>query len=303
MSREIFTTVAERLEAGEPVALAILVATDNASPSPPGTTVAVDGSGRIAGSIGAGCHERDVVEAARATIADGAFRRLRIDLSDGDEILGGAACGGALEIAVWKPERGFAAQAREIVRGAQAHTVVLEDGSRVTYPGKKRLVVVGATLLAREVARLAKALDFFVTAIDPRPAFATRERLPDADEIALEWPDDVLPRELDRSDAIVILSHDPKFDVPALACALQSAVAYVGLLGSRRSQAARRQALRERGIGEASLARIHGPVGLDLGGETPAETALSILAQIVAEAHGRSGGALDRTNGNIHATA
>jgi xanthine dehydrogenase accessory factor len=99
----------------------------------------------------------------------------------------------------------------------------------------------------------------------------------------------------------VILSHDPKFDLPALRCALESDAPYVGLLGSRRSQAARREALRDMGFDETALARIHGPVGLDLGGRTTAETALSILAQIVAVANRRGGGALDSASGSIHA--
>jgi xanthine dehydrogenase accessory factor len=298
--REVFATIAEWLEAGVPLALGTLVETFESSPAPVGTTVAVDAQGRIAGNIGAGCHEGEIVQACRQTIADGAFRVVGINLADNDEITGGAGCGGALKIAVWKPAAAFVRLARAIVRGADECTFALGSFT-VKYPEKHRLVLVGATTLAQETARLAKSLDFFVTVIDPRPIFATRERLPDADRLVLEWPDEVLPLELTRASAVVVLSHDPKFDIPALACALRSKVQYIGLLGSRRSQTARRDALRELGVDESSFARIRGPVGLDLGGETTAETALSILAQIVAESHARDGGPLDKTPGAIHA--
>jgi xanthine dehydrogenase accessory factor len=298
--REVFATVAEWLEADVPLALGTLVEKFESSPAPVGTTVAVDARGRIAGNIGAGCHEGEIVQTCRQTIADGVFRLVRINLADNDEITGGAGCGGALKIAVWKPAASFVSQARAIVLGADEYMLTLEQSFTVTYPAKQRLVLIGATTLAQETARLAKSLDYFVTVIDPRPVFATRERLPDADRLVLEWPDEVLPLELTRASAVVVLSHDPKFDIPALACALRSKVPYIGLLGSRRSQTARRDALRELGVDESSFARIHGPVGLDLGGETTAETALSILAQIVAESHARDGGPLDKTPGAIH---
>jgi xanthine dehydrogenase accessory factor len=147
---------------------------------------------------------------------------------------------------------------------------------------------------------LARRLDFNVFVIDPRPTYATRERIPDAFEIVRAWPDDYLPAMLSERTPVVVLSHDPKFDLPALRCALNSDAPYIGLLGSRRSQAARRASLREAGFGETALARIHGPVGLDLGGVTVAETALSILAEIVAECRGGEGLPLRTARGAIH---
>ncbi len=299
--REVFATVARWLERGTPLALGTLVDTFESAPAPVGTTIAVDASGRIAGNIGAGCYEGDIVEACRQTIADAQFRLLRINLTDTDEITGTAGCGGALKIAVWKPDSAFVEEARAIARGLEDRTVNLEQGFQFSIRAKRRLVLAGATALAQEIAHMAKALDFFVTIVDPRPVFATAERLPDADELVLEWPDDYLPRVLDDTCALVILSHDPKFDLPALRSALRSDAPYIGLLGSRRSQAARRDALRDMGFDEAALARIHGPAGLDLGGHTTAQTALSILAQIVAVANLRSGGALEHTSNSIHA--
>lgn len=301
--REVFGTVARWLRDGAPCALGTLVQTYDSSPAPVGTTIAVDDTGRIAGNIGAGCHESDIVEACLQTIIDGDFRLLPINLSSTDEITGSAGCGGALKIAVWRPEKVFFEDASAILGGAEAVTVSLPAGFSFTIPAKRRIAVVGATTLAEEIARFARELDYFVTVIDPRPLFATVERLHDADEIVMEWPDEYLPRVLDTCAALLVVSHDPKFDVPALRAGLASPVPYIGLLGSRRSQAARRDALREAGASSADLARIHGPAGLDLGGASVAETALSILAHVIADANGRDAVPLDQTMGPIHASS
>lgn len=283
-----------------PVALGTLVESQGSAPAPIGTTVALDASGNIAGNIGAGCYEGEIVEACMQTLADGQFRLVRINLTDTDEIAGGSGCGGALKIAIWKPGPLFAREAREIATGADDCAIILEQGIQFVIPAKRRIVVVGATTLAQSIAKLAKSLDFFVTVVDPRPLFATPERIPDADRLVTDWPDDYLPGALLKSSALIVVSHDPKFDIPALRCGLSSNVPYIGLLGSRRSQAARREALRDN-FDDSQLARIHGPVGLDLGGRTPGETALSILAQIVALSHARPGGDLERATGSIHA--
>ncbi|MGA8534951.1 MAG: XdhC family protein, partial [Candidatus Tumulicola sp.] len=134
----------------------------------------------------------------------------------------------------------------------------------------------------------------------PRPTFATEERIPDASEIVRAWPDDYLPRALSERTPIVMLSHDPKFDLAGLRCALASNAPYIGLLGSRRSQAARRASLRTAGFDERALARIHGPAGLQLGGTSVAETALSIMAEIAAVRYGGDGTPLSLGRGPIH---
>lgn len=153
------------------------------------------------------------------------------------------------------------------------------------------LVIVGAVHIAVPLVDLAHRLGFRVQVVDARRTFATRDRFPTADELTVAWPQDALAAEdLGPQHHVVILSHDPKFDLPALEIALRSRAAYVGLIGSRVTQAKRQAALRERGFGEAELARIHGPVGLDLGGREPVEIALAILAEIVAVRHGRDGG-------------
>jgi xanthine dehydrogenase accessory factor len=155
------------------------------------------------------------------------------------------------------------------------------------------LIIVGAVHVAIPLVSLAQTLGFRVRVVDPRRVFATRERFPVADDLVLDWPQDALAaEELGPRHHVVVLSHDPKFDLPALRIALRSRAAYVGLLGSVSTQDRRLAALRDEGFDEADLARIHGPVGLDLGGREAAEIALAILAEIVAERYGRCGGKL-----------
>jgi xanthine dehydrogenase accessory factor len=152
------------------------------------------------------------------------------------------------------------------------------------------LTIVGAVHIAIPLVTLAQTLGFHVRVVDARRAFATPERFSEADELVVAWPREGLKSGYLRSqDAVVVLTHDPKFDVPALDIALRSAVGYIGLLGSTTTQAKRQAALREKGFDEDDLSRIHGPVGLDLGGREPAEIALAIVAEIVAVRHGKVG--------------
>lgn len=149
-----------------------------------------------------------------------------------------------------------------------------------------RLFVVGAVHIAQQLVPLAMAADYDVTVLDPRRAWATGERFPGV-ALVTEWPDEALQALApDRRSAIVTLTHDPKLDDPALAVALRSPAFYIGALGSTRTQAARLKRLRKAGFDEAALARIHGPVGLSIGAKSPAEIALSILAQITQVRHG-----------------
>jgi xanthine dehydrogenase accessory factor len=137
---------------------------------------------------------------------------------------------------------------------------------------------------------------------DARARFATRERLPNADEILVAWPDEAIARlQPDHANAIVVLTHDDKFDVPMLVGALESDAFYIGALGSRRNQERRRERLLEAGVDEGSLDRISGPSGLDIGAHSPAETAISMLAEIMAVRAGRHGGRLKESSGRIHA--
>ncbi len=158
------------------------------------------------------------------------------------------------------------------------------------YPARPRLVVVGAVEIARALVRLARELGYETVVIDGRAAFATRDRFPEADRLVLGWPDEAADQiGLGPADAVAILTHDVKFDEPAIIAALARGCRYVGAVGSRRTQAERRARLLASGVSPVDLDRVHGPIGLDLGGRLPAETALAIMAEIVAERRGGGG--------------
>jgi len=170
-----------------------------------------------------------------------------------------------------------------------------------SFAPKPRLFIVGATHTAIPLTRMAVALGFKVSVIDPRTPFATRERFPDAHELRLEWPHEVLDAaELDDHCHVLTLTHDLKFDIPTLARALRSEVRYIGALGSRRTHELRKERLRAEGFDDDDLARIHTPIGLDIGARSPEEIALAILAEIVAVRHGRAGRPLAQSEGSIH---
>ncbi len=165
---------------------------------------------------------------------------------------------------------------------AGAATVFLE-----VFPRQPRLVIFGGVHIAVALVPLAKLLGYRTIVADGRQSFLSRERFPDADELILAWPEQAFERiGLDRSCYVCILSHDPKFDQPALKAALRSPARYIGAIGSRKTQAARRAWLESEGFTEPEIARLHGPIGLDLGGRQPAETALAILAQMTAVRYG-----------------
>ena len=158
------------------------------------------------------------------------------------------------------------------------------------FPVRPRLVVVGGVEVARSLVRLASELGFETVVIDGRASFATAERFPEVDRIIIGWPDEVAEEiGLGPNDAVAVLSHDVKFDEPAIVEGLRRGCRYVGAVGSKKTQGDRRARLLEAGVSQADLARLRGPVGLDLGGRAPAETALAILAEIVAERYGGTG--------------
>jgi xanthine dehydrogenase accessory factor len=162
-----------------------------------------------------------------------------------------------------------------------------------TFPPPRRLIIIGAVHVAIPLHALGHMLGYHVTVIDARGMLATPERFPQADEVLAEWPDEAMDRlGLDESTSVVVLAHDPKFDHPALAAALKSEAQYVGAIGSRGTIRQREEALIEMGFTPDQLSRIHAPIGLDIGAQTPAEIALSIMAEVVAARYGRKGGHL-----------
>jgi xanthine dehydrogenase accessory factor len=171
----------------------------------------------------------------------------------------------------------------------------------VTAP-PPRLILFGAVDFAAALCRMARAAGWRPYVIDPRGRFATRERFPEAEEIIAAWPGEAFARigGIDRATYIAVLTHDPKLDDAALELAVRSEAAYVGAMGSRRAQEKRRERLLEKGLTEEELARVAAPIGLDLGGLTAEETALSVMAEVVAVRNGRSGGRLSNASGRIH---
>lgn len=167
-----------------------------------------------------------------------------------------------------------------------------------------QMVIFGAVDFTAALLRIAKVLGYRVTVCDARPVFATRARFPLADEVVVEWPNRLLERigsTLTPRDAICVLTHDIKFDVPAIVSALQTDVGYLGAMGSRRTNQQREERLREAGVDDAGIARLHSPIGLDLGSRTPEETAVSVCAEIIAIRNGqRDVRPLGATDGPIH---
>jgi xanthine dehydrogenase accessory factor len=192
----------------------------------------------------------------------------------------------------------------EIVRGGRNRLVEV-DGAQVFaewYGPPPRLFVYGAVDTAEALCRGARLLGWTAIVADARATFLTPERIPSADQLIAKWPDEAIAEVApDHQTAVVVLTHDDKFDEPALIAALDTEAFYIGALGSRRNQERRRERLLEAGVTEEALARIKGPCGLDIGADTQEETALSILAEILAARAGRSGGPLRDAKQRIHA--
>jgi xanthine dehydrogenase accessory factor len=267
----------------ESAAVATVVATRFSAPRPVGSKLAVSDRGELAGSVSGGCVESEVAEVARDVIASGEARTLTYGISDEQAGTVGLPCGGEIDVAI----------ERVSLAGFE-----LEE--EVPY----RLIVIGAIDIAEALCRAANELGWHTVVADPRKRFATRDRIASADELIVEWPDAALARlEVDERTAVVVLTHEERFDIPALVAALRSDAFYVGAIGSRRTQEHRRDLLAAEGLTGDDLERIAGPTGLDVGAATPAETAVSILAEILAVRAGRSGGRLRETRGRIHAEA
>ncbi len=311
---------AERwLSRGDRVALATVVATRRSAPRPVGSKLIVSEQGELFGSVSGGCVESDVAVQAAEVLASGEPRLLSYGISDDQAWEVGLPCGGEIDVFV-QPLAELPADGDGVLltrlegdRAGQTELAEIEIRSSgvVELEGEQvfaevlgpppRLVVVGATDTAEALCRLAGALGWRTIAIDPRKALATEERLPSASERVVAWPDEGMERlELDADTAVVVLTHEERLDVPALTAALASEAFYVGAIGSRKTQAKRRERLLEAGVPEERLDRISGPAGLDLGADTPAETAVSILAEILAVRAGREGGRLRDRSGRIH---
>ncbi|EAR49683.1 XdhC/CoxI family protein [Oceanicola granulosus HTCC2516] len=299
--------------AGKGAVLATVIETWGSSPRPVGSLLAISGGGEMEGSVSGGCVEGAVVAEALEAVGGGEMRQLTYGVSDDDAFAVGLACGGTIRVLL--EPLGLAlpvALLEEIVaaraaRRPVAYLVDLESGARriagaEEYPERFRLdrsgvepdgrtfvsvynpplrmVVVGAVHIAQHLLPMARACGYDPVLIDPRPAFGSAARFP-GETILEDWPDEALAAYgLDARTAVVTLTHDPKLDDPAIRATLGSDAFYLGCLGSTRTHAKRVERLRAAGVDDAAIARIHAPVGLDLGGRSPAEIALAVMAEI-----------------------
>jgi xanthine dehydrogenase accessory factor len=187
-----------------------------------------------------------------------------------------------------------------------AHGEAREDTVAVfveSFAPPPRMVIFGAVDFTRALTEVGKVLGYRVVVCDARAVFATRQRFPMADEVVNEWPNRYLEKigdDLGPRDAVCVLTHDSKFDVPAIVGSLATKVGYLGAMGSRKTHAKRTERLREAGVTDEELGRIHAPIGLDIGARTPEETAVSICAEIIGARTGRQAKALRDTSGPIH---
>jgi xanthine dehydrogenase accessory factor len=295
--------------AGRGVTLGTIVKTWGSAPRPVGALVAVRDDGLISGSVSGGCVEDDLVEKVRAkAVAATRPQELTYGVTNEEATRWGLPCGGTLQV-VLEPVSA-ASKLGELLEtiGKQqlvrrrlemdSGRVTLEPGSwqdALEYDGKVlatvhgprwRLVLIGAGQLTRYLAEMGKMLDYHVTVIDPREEYANGWDLP-AVTLDRGMPDDVIAGlNLDGHSAVVALTHDPKLDDMALLEALKSAAFYVGAIGSKKNNDARRTRLREFDLSEAEIARLRGPVGLYIGSKTPPEIAVAILAEMTAVRHG-----------------
>ncbi|ATQ70663.1 MULTISPECIES: XdhC family protein [Methylosinus] len=299
---------------GRRVAIATVIETFGSAPRPVGAHLVVDETGAFVGSVSAGCVENDVIVAALDVIADGVAQRLEFGVADETAWRVGLSCGGRICVLVQKLDDAAAELLDVSLRMSterRAHTIatpldngvarVIETGDPLaafagwsgvaTHEAQRwfiegrepapRLVIIGAVHVAQSLAPMAQIAGFETIIVDPRIAYATADRFPDA-RLEPRWPQEALTDiGLDPCTAIVVLTHDPKIDDPALRTALASPCFYVGALGSRATHGRRVERLAASGVSRDALMRIRAPVGLDIGALGPAEIAVSILGEMI----------------------
>jgi xanthine dehydrogenase accessory factor len=308
-----------------PFAVATVVGVTGSAPRQVGASMALSALGQVVGSVSGGCVEAAVHDAAKHVLSDGEPRLLHFGPYDelGEP---GLTCGGSVEILVRAVDRERFPDFSKLVGAVRAqrpialvtelatgrHRLLRPDQVQLTRCDEQRvhvdtfapapqMLVFGAVDYAAALARIGRFLGFHVTVCDARPAFATAARFPDAHRVVVSWPDRLIAdTAIDDRTVICVLTHDPKFDVPALTAALATPAAFVGAMGSRHTHLDRLDRLREAGVTEEQLARLHSPIGLDLGARTPEETAVSIAAEIVASRWGGTGRPLAELTAPIH---
>jgi xanthine dehydrogenase accessory factor len=317
--RDVLETLERWAADGTPVAIATVVGTERSAPRDPGAVLAVSAGGEVAGSVTGGCVEPAVYGEARDVLAGGAPRLKTYGIADDEAFEVGLPCGGTVHIFVDRLDPELVAPIAEAVRDERPIALEIkitgEDAGakRLVGPGddgpagellargetgivetaegqvfvssfapRPNMYVFGAVDHAAAVATIGRYLGFRVTVCDARAKFVTRERFPDVDELVVEWPDRFLrSAPVDERTVICVLTHDHKFDIPALKVALETPAGYIGAMGARRTNEDRAERLRAEGVSDEDIARIHAPIGLKIGSRTPEEVAIAVAAQIV----------------------
>ncbi|MBY8975122.1 XdhC family protein [Rhodobacteraceae bacterium NNCM2] len=302
--------------AGKGAALATVIETWGSAPRPVGSQLVISGEGEMMGSVSGGCVEGAVVVEAIDALESGECQILEFGVSDDDAFAVGLACGGTIRVMVepigtgrgWSEDllaalvsarKGREAVAVETVLPGYDRRLVTTEAAPGAFAADKsgfadedkqrflaihnpplRLAVVGAVHIAQPLAVMARTAGYDTTIIDPRAAFGSEARFP-GEQLVEDWPDEALRNHgLDARTAVVTLTHDPKIDDPALREALRSPVFYIGALGSTRTHAKRVTRLTEAGFAAEEIARIDAPIGLDIGARSPAEIAISVMAEM-----------------------
>src|SRR5438105_6837981 len=319
--RDVMTDVKAWLQSGDRVGVATGISTWGSAPRPAGSRMAVSQAGRIAGSVSGGCLEGEVFEQAQAILKGKPAALFHYGVSDDLAWTVGLSCGGEVDVliepladvhrtligaleaerpVVLETDVGARPGARQLLTPSDAgapellehESPVRRDGTFLEpFPPPPELFIFGGSHVAIPLTRLADGLGFRVTVVDARSKFADRERFPQAPRVIHAWPDEVLKDlPMDGPTYGVLLPHDPKFDDPTITAALKGRPRYIGAIGSKKTHRELLARLTAAAVNPAELARVHAPIGLDLGAQTAEETALAILSQMVAVRHGKIGG-------------
>jgi xanthine dehydrogenase accessory factor len=312
--RDLLSDLITWHQAGKKAALATVIKTWGSSPRPVGSHMAVSEDGIFCGSVSGGCVESAVIAESLDVLQSGRTKRLTYGVSDETAWEVGLACGGQIEIFVQKIDWQVLSPILKRIgenkstwysialnhvgtitllqplTPAQRPPILVESEQSAVFTNAvfpaPQLVIVGGVNIAQPLATLAKEMGYDVILVDPRRSFGTQDRFPNVDQIINTWPQEAFEQiEITSSTAIAILSHDDKIDLPALRLGLETPAFYIGALGSTQTQTRRKQRLIERGVDPQAIQRIKGPIGLNLRGNSPAEIALAIIAEIISESH------------------
>ena len=303
---DILTPLSSWLKEKKKIALATVISTWGSSPRPVGGQMAIDQNGEIIGSVSGGCIEGAVILEGIKSLGDGKTRVKDYGISNDMAWEVGLACGGELKVLIQpleiedniiysivesikkrqviklriNSETGLRKIDNSIENQSSCYDKLKNEFIHIIDP-KPRLFIVGAVHIAQELVKLATIADFEIILIDPRDHFATNKRFPNC-KIINDWPDNALSKyTLDKATHLVTLTHDPKIDDPALIYTLKKDIGYIGSLGSKKTHQKRYERLTSLGFNQNELAKIHGPIGLDIKAKNPAEIGISILAEII----------------------